>query len=174
MAEVRVGIRSISRQMMKITILAVGRLQERYWQEACAEYGKRLARYCALQVIEVRDEKAPENASDADRAGILKTEGERLLAKLDPSAPLWTLEIRGKRMDSEGFARALEQSAVQGISHLQFAIGGSLGLDRAVSERAAVKLSFSDMTFPHQLMRVILSEQIYRAFRIMRGEPYHK
>lgn len=160
--------------MMRITLITVGRLQEAFWRDACAEYEKRLRRYCDLRLIECNDEKAPENASAAQCAQILKTEGERILKAIDPAAPVWVLDIRGNRLDSEGFAEKIAQTGLSGSSHVQFVIGGSLGLWKEVCDRAVFRISFSDMTFPHQLMRVILLEQIYRAFRIQRGEPYHK
>ncbi len=160
--------------MQRLTILCVGRLQETWWRDAAAEYEKRLKRYCDLRIKELPDEKAPERASAAERDKILRIEGERILKAADPRAPYWALAVKGKRMDSERFAAKLEELPVQGIPHLQFVIGGSLGLSPEVLSGADLELSFSDMTFPHQLMRVILLEQIYRGFRILRGEPYHK
>ncbi len=160
--------------MMSITVLAVGQLKEKYWREAVSEYQKRLSRYCTLRITEVPDERAPEKLSDAEHRAVLEKEGFRILRAADPAAPLWALDIRGKRMDSEGFSRLVETAGVQGTAHVQFVIGGSLGLSPDLLQRAEKRISFSDMTFPHQLMRVILLEQLYRGFRIARGEPYHK
>lgn len=160
--------------MIRITVIAVGRLQEDYWKKAAAEYEKRLQAYCKLRVVEVPDERAPERASAAEREAILQKEGGRVLRAADSSAPLWALAIDGERMSSERFSGAIGDFAVHGGSHIQFVIGGSLGLSPEVLSGAARRISFSDMTFPHQLMRVILLEQIYRGFRIVRGEPYHK
>ncbi|MCD7806474.1 MAG: 23S rRNA (pseudouridine(1915)-N(3))-methyltransferase RlmH [Lachnospiraceae bacterium] len=159
---------------MKIDIIAVGKIKEKFYREAIAEYEKRLGKYCRLQIMEVADEKTPEGASPALETQIKAKEGERILKNLRDDAYVITLEIRGEKLDSVSFAEKMMQLGVRGKSHIQFVIGGSLGLDQGVSQRADFKLSFSDMTFPHQLMRVILLEQIYRAYRIMNGEPYHK
>ncbi|MCR5674180.1 MAG: 23S rRNA (pseudouridine(1915)-N(3))-methyltransferase RlmH [Lachnospiraceae bacterium] len=159
---------------MRISILSVGKLKERFWRDACAEYEKRLSGYCDLHMAEVADERTPERMSDTERVRILETEGMRLLAAADPGAPLWVLDVRGKRMDSEAFSDCIKSAGIRGDSHIQFVIGGSCGVAASVTDRAQMRISFSDMTFPHQLMRVILLEQIYRGFRIMRGEPYHK
>lgn len=159
---------------MKITILCVGKIKEKFYREAVEEYCKRLSRYCKPQIIEVADEKTPDRAALAEEEQIKKKEGERLLAKIKEDAHVVTLEIAGKKLTSEAFARELDRAGIAGKSHIQFVIGGSLGLHKSVSERADLKLSFSDMTFPHQLMRVILCEQIYRGYRIICGEPYHK
>ena len=160
--------------MQRLTILCVGKLQETWWRDAAAEYEKRLKRYCDLRITELPDEKAPERASAAERDKILRIEGERILKAADPRAPYWALAVKGRRMDSETFAAKLAELPLAGYPHLQLVIGGSLGLSDEVLKGAAMQLSFSDMTFPHQLMRVILLEQIYRGFRILRGEPYHK
>lgn len=159
---------------MKITILCVGKIKEKFYSDAVDEYIKRLSRYCRTEIIEVEDEKTPDKAGTALEEQTKNREGERLLARLREDAYVVTLEIAGEKLDSEMFADFLEKTAVSGKSHIQFVIGGSLGLSRAVSERADKKISFSDMTFPHQLMRVILCEQIYRGYRIINGEPYHK
>lgn len=159
---------------MNITILAVGKIKESFYREALAEYQKRLGRYCRLEIIEVADEPTPEKASPVQEDAIREKEGQRILKKLRDSSFVITLEITGKKYDSEKFAEKLEDLALAGKSQLVFIIGGSLGLHPSVSKRADLKLSFSDMTFPHQLMRVILAEQIYRAFRIISGSPYHK
>lgn len=165
---------------MKITILCVGKIKERYWNEAIAEYEKRLGgRYCSLKVVEVADERTIEGASAAQAAQVLEKEGARLSEKLDslaagPDTYVFALAIKGKSCDSVGFSEQISRLGVNGKSHLIFIIGGSLGLSEAVLRRADAKLSFSEMTFPHQLMRVILLEQLYRAFRIIHHEPYHK
>ena len=159
---------------MKITILAVGKCKEKYWRDALAEYEKRLSRYHKLTVEEVADEKTPENASPAENIQIKEKEGERLLSKIPDGAYVIALAIEGELLSSEEFAARLEKLAVTGTSHVIFVIGGSLGLSQAVLARADRKISFGRMTYPHQLMRVILAEQIYRAARIARGEPYHK
>lgn len=159
---------------MKITIISVGKIKEKFYRDAIAEYEKRLSRYCKFQIIEVADEKTLDNASKTEENQIKEKEADRILAYIKEDAPLVTLEIQGKKMDSVDFSEFIRQKTVYGVSHIQFVIGGSLGLHKKVSDRSDLKLSFSDMTFPHQLMRVILSEQIYRAFRIMAGEPYHK
>ena len=159
---------------MQIDILCVGKIKEKFFRDALEEYKKRLSRYCRLSEIEVADEKTPESAGDTEVRRIKEKEGERLLSKMSEDAFVIALAIDGKGYSSEGFSDALERLAVSGTSHIQFVIGGSLGLSDAVLARADRKLSFSAMTFPHQLMRVILLEQIYRAYRIQRNEPYHK
>ena len=159
---------------MRISIITVGKLKESFYREAAAEYEKRLSRYCKLDIIQVEDEKTPDNAAPALEEQIKEKEGARILKVLKEEAYVITLEIRGERMDSEVFAHTLENLATYGKSHIQFVIGGSLGLHESVSAKADLKISFSDMTFPHQLMRVILLEQIYRGYRIINKEPYHK
>ncbi len=159
---------------MNITIISVGKIKEAFYREAVAEYEKRLGRYCHLEIVEVADEPAPDKISEAQKNIILEKEGERILKQVRDESYVISLEISGKKYDSPGFAEKLRSLGVSGRSRLVFIIGGSLGLHRSVSERADCKISFSDMTFPHQLMRVILAEQIYRAFRIIHGEPYHK
>lgn len=159
---------------MNVTILAVGKIKESFYREALAEYLKRLGRYCRPEIIEVADEPVPEGASSAQEELIKEKEAKRILKRLRDNSFVITLEIAGKKYDSEKFAEKLEDLALAGKSQLVFVIGGSLGLHASVSKRADLKLSFSDMTFPHQLMRVILAEQIYRAFRIINKEPYHK
>lgn len=159
---------------MNVTILAVGKIKESFYREALAEYLKRLGRYCRPEIIEVADEPVPEGASSAQEELIKEKEAKRILKRLRDNSFVITLEIAGKKYDSEKFAEKLEYLALAGKSQLVFVIGGSLGLHASVSKRADLKLSFSDMTFPHQLMRVILAEQIYRAFRIINKEPYHK
>lgn len=159
---------------MKITIVCVGKIKESFYRDAMAEYGKRLGKYCRLEIVEVSDEKTPDGAGALLEEQIKEKEGRRILEKLREDAFVCTLEIDGKKLSSEGLAQWMEKLAVGGTSHIMFVIGGSLGLHESVSRRADLRLSFSDMTFPHQLMRVILTEQIYRAFRIIHGEPYHK
>lgn len=159
---------------MKITIIAVGKIKERFYTEALSEYSKRLSKYVKLEVLEVADEKTPDQASEREEAQILDKEGQRILSKIPQNAYVVALAIQGKMLTSEGLSEKLAELGLRGDSHVAFVIGGSLGLAPSVLERADFKLSFSKMTFPHQLMRVILLEQIYRAMRIMRNEPYHK
>ena len=159
---------------MRVTLLCVGKIKERYWREALAEYEKRLSRYCRTEIIEVADEKTPDGASASLEEQIREKEGARLLHALSEDSYVITLEIAGKKLSSEQFAGELSRLAVSGKSHIAFVIGGSLGLGKSVLAKADYRLSFSDMTFPHQMMRVILCEQIYRAFRIINHEPYHK
>lgn len=159
---------------MKIRILTVGKIKEKYLRDAIAEYSKRLGRYCKLEIIEVADEKTPDQASDAVEDSIRAKEGERLLKHIKEDAFVITLEIEGRQLTSEELAAKIENLGVQGISQITFVIGGSLGLGEAVLNRSDYALSFSKMTFPHQLMRVILLEQIYRSYRINSGSPYHK
>lgn len=159
---------------MKIDIIAVGKVKEKFYRDAIDEFSKRLGKYCKLQIIEVADEKTPDGASEAIEEQIKAKEAERILKNVKEDAYVFTLEIAGKKYDSVGFSEKIDKLGVQGKSHIQFIIGGSLGLHTSVSNRSDAKISFSDMTFPHQLMRVILLEQIYRGFRIVSGEPYHK
>lgn len=158
---------------MKITVACVGKIKEKYFTDAINEYSKRLSRYVKLNIAEVTDEKAPESMSEAQAEQVKEIEGERLLKVIDDSFVV-ALAINGKKMTSEAFSDFISNNMVKGISHITFVIGGSLGLSDKVLERADYKLSFSDMTFPHQLMRIVLLEQIYRAYRIMKNEPYHK
>lgn len=159
---------------MQITIVCVGKVKEAFYRAAVEEYRKRLSRYCKTEIVEVPDEMTKDGAGEAMDELVRKKEGERLLSRIRPDAFVITLEITGKKMDSIQFAKVLQRACVEGKSHIQFIIGGSLGLHDSVSRRADLKLSFSDMTFPHQLMRVILCEQIYRGYRIINGCPYHK
>lgn len=159
---------------MKITVVCVGKIKEKYLTMAIDEYSKRLSRYCKLEIIELPDEKTPDNASPAEELQIKKKEGERILKNIKDSAYVIALAIEGKMLSSEELADKMQQLGVNGESHLVFVIGGSLGLDSEVLDRADYKLSFSKMTFPHQVMRMILLEQVYRGYRIMSGEPYHK
>lgn len=159
---------------MKITLLTVGKVKEKFYVQAIDEFSKRLSRYCRLEIVEVADEKTPDGASDTMTAQILKKEGERLMKNIRNDAYVIALAINGQMLSSEQFAQKIDQLGIGGTSHIQFIIGGSLGLSPQVLSRADAKLSFSKMTFPHQLMRVILLEQIYRGYRIICGEPYHK
>jgi 23S rRNA (pseudouridine1915-N3)-methyltransferase len=159
---------------MNITIVCVGKIKESFYRDAIAEYAKRLSKYCKFRIEEVADEECKENASPAEEETVKAKEGERILKKIPQSAYVYALAIQGKKLDSVGFSEELSKLFVGGKSDICFVIGGSIGLSDEVLKKADVKLSFSDLTFPHQLMRVILSEQIYRAFRIMNHEPYHK
>lgn len=159
---------------MKITLVTVGKIKERFWEEAIAEYKKRLGRYCKLEIIQVADEKTPDGASKALESQIKEKEGEHILAQIKDGAYVIALAIEGRMLDSVELSEKLGHLAVSGISQIVFIIGGSLGLAQRVLDRADVCLSFSKMTFPHQLMRVILLEQIYRSYRIVNHEPYHK
>jgi 23S rRNA (pseudouridine1915-N3)-methyltransferase len=159
---------------MKITLVTVGKIKERFFADAIKEYEKRLSRYCRLEIVQVSDEKTPEKASEAKARQIREREGERILAQLKEGAYVIALAIEGKMASSEELAKKLEKLGITGKSQVVFVIGGSLGLSEAVLKRADEQLSFSRMTFPHQLMRVILLEQIYRSYRIIAGEPYHK
>ena len=160
--------------MLKISVLAVGKIKEKYFSEAVGEYVKRLSRYARTEILETEDEPTPEGASPREEAQILEKEGERILSRIPAGAYVIALAIRGREYDSVALSEKLEALALGGNSHLVFVIGGSLGLSPAVLRRADEQISFSRLTFPHQLMRVILLEQIYRSFRIARGEPYHK
>ena len=159
---------------MKITLITVGKIKEKYLRDAIAEYSKRLSRYCRLEIIEVADERTPDQASEAVEENIRTKEGERLLKYVRDDMYVITLEIGGKMLTSEQFAEKIETLGIQGKSSIAFVIGGSIGLGREVLKRSDYALSFSKMTFPHQLMRVVLLEQVYRGYRIINGEPYHK
>ena len=159
---------------MRITLITVGKIKEKYLKDAIAEYSKRLTKYCKLDILEVNDEKTPDNASEIVEEQIRNKEGERILKYVKEDSFVITLEIQGKQLTSEELSNKIESLGVQGISHIVFIIGGSIGLGQEVLKRSNYALSFSKMTFPHQLMRVILLEQIYRSFRIINNEPYHK
>lgn len=159
---------------MRFTILCVGKLKEKFMRDAVNEYTKRLSRYVKLEVVEVADEKTPDHASAKEEELIREKEGERLLRHIKGDDHVIALAISGIQYDSVAFSRRLDGFGMSGKGHVVFVIGGSLGLSEQVLERADEELSFSKMTFPHQLMRVILLEQIYRSYRIIRGEPYHK
>ncbi|MCQ2507086.1 MAG: 23S rRNA (pseudouridine(1915)-N(3))-methyltransferase RlmH [Lachnospiraceae bacterium] len=159
---------------MNISIICVGKIKENFYTEAIAEYSKRLSRFCKLNIIEVPDEKIPENASLKEEELVKEKEGKKIIAKIPASAFVYTLEIGGKAYSSDEFASEIASQGLSGNSHLVFIIGGSLGLSSEVRKLSDSKLSFSKFTFPHQLMRVILLEQIYRGFKINANEPYHK
>ena len=159
---------------MKITVIGVGKVKERFFEEAIKEYQKRLGRYCGLEIIHVGDDKTPDGAGLALEDQIRDREGQRILSHIKDGAYVIALAIEGRMLDSEELAKKIENLGVKGTSHVIFVIGGSLGLSGQVMDRADYHLSFSKMTFPHQLMRVILLEQIYRACRILNHEPYHK
>ena len=159
---------------MKITLITVGKIKEKYLKDAIAEYSKRLSRYCKLEIVEVADEKTPDKASEALENQIKEKEGNRILSHISDSDYVIALAINGKERDSVELAEHIRSLGLHGKSSLAFVIGGSLGLSEEVLKRADEKLSFSKMTFPHQLMRVILAEQVYRSYRIIHGEPYHK
>ncbi|MFC3886328.1 23S rRNA (pseudouridine(1915)-N(3))-methyltransferase RlmH [Bacillus songklensis] len=159
---------------MNISIITIGKLKEKYLKQGIEEYLKRLSIYAKVEIIELPDEKAPENLSDLEMDQVKQKEGERILSKISDDTHVIALAIEGKMKSSEELARDLDQLATYGKSKIAFIIGGSLGLSQDVMKRANASLSFSKMTFPHQLMRLILLEQVYRAFRINRNEPYHK
>ncbi len=157
-----------------VRIICIGKLKEKYWTDAIAEYSKRLSRFCKLSVVELKEERLVENASPADEEKVKIEEGKSILKSLAPDSYVVALDVVGRQLSSEELASKLETLSVQGKSSIDFIIGGSLGLSDEVKKRADMRLSFSRMTFPHQMMRVILLEQIYRAFKINRGEKYHK
>ncbi|MCI5859176.1 MAG: 23S rRNA (pseudouridine(1915)-N(3))-methyltransferase RlmH [Lachnospiraceae bacterium] len=159
---------------MKITVLCVGKVKEKFFTDAIKEYSKRLSRYCKLEIVEVADEKTPDGASELVVSQIKEKEAERMEKYLPDSAYVIALAIEGKKLTSEKLAEKIDSLGISGTSHLVFLIGGSLGMSDRLLKRADYLLSFSDMTFPHQLMRVILLEQVYRSYRIIHGEPYHK
>jgi 23S rRNA (pseudouridine1915-N3)-methyltransferase len=159
---------------MNIKIVTVGKLKEKYLIQGINEYVKRLGAYAKIQLVEVPDEKAPESMSEAEMLQVKEKEGKRILAKIKDQEYVFALAIEGKNPTSEAFAKQIEQLGVQGKSQLVFVIGGSLGLSQEVMQRSNGQISFGKMTFPHQLMKLILVEQIYRAFRINTGAPYHK
>ena len=159
---------------MKITLVTVGKIKEKFFEDAIKEYSKRLSRYCKLEVLQVADEKTPEGASEAVELQIKEKEGQRILSLIRDDAYVIALAIEGKMLGSEELAEKIEKLGVGGVSQIVFVIGGALGLSSQVMKRADYALSFSRMTFPHQLMRVVLLEQIYRSYRIMNHQPYHK
>ena len=159
---------------MNISVISVGKLKEKYLKLGIEEFSKRLSKYCKLDLIELEDEKCPENLSEKDMEIVKNKEGQRILSKIKNNSYVIALAIDGKNLSSEELADTMSKLAVRGNSHITFIIGGSLGLSDEVLKRADYKLSFSKMTFPHQLMKLILLEQVYRAFRINNNEPYHK
>lgn len=159
---------------MRITVIAVGKVKEKYFRDAAAEYAKRLGRYAKLEIREVADEKTPEGAGEKEETAIRDREAARILAQIRKDDFVITLEIGGRPFSSEELAEKIGALGLQGKSRLTFVIGGSIGLGQEVLKRSDLALSFSAMTFPHQLMRVILLEQIYRSFTILNGTPYHK
>ena len=159
---------------MRIRIVCIGKLKERYWSEAVEEYSKRLSRYCELEIVQLKEARLPDKASLADEQNVIFEEGQSILKNIKEGSQVITLEIKGKELSSEGLSAYLGELQLEGKSDLTIVIGGSLGLSEQVSARADFKLSFSRMTFPHQMMRVILLEQVYRAFKILRNETYHK
>ena len=159
---------------MKIKIVTVGKLKERYLKDGIAEYTKRISRFAKLEMIELTDEKTPDKASELENQKILETEGARILSKVGEREFVVVLAIEGKTFSSEDFSKQLEQASIKGYSTLTFIIGGSLGLALIVKNRANLSVSFGRLTLPHQLMRLVLVEQIYRAFTIQQGSPYHK
>lgn len=159
---------------MQVKVIAVGKLKEKYLKKGIEEYAKRLGAYTKFEIVEVADEEAPENLSQAEMDQVKALEGDRILQKLSSQEVVFALDLKGKQMTSEAFAQTLEDKMTYGQSQLTFIIGGSLGLSQEVLDRAQHRLSFGPMTFPHQVMRLIIAEQVYRAFRIIRNEPYHK
>lgn len=159
---------------MKITIIAVGKIKEKYLKEGLAEYSKRLSKFCDLEIIEVSDEKAPEKLSKAQEIEVKKKEAEKISQKIKKDTTLIVLDIAGKKLSSEALANKFNSFFISGSSNITFIIGGSLGLDEDLIKRANFRFSMSDLTFPHQLVRLVLLEQVYRVFKILNGEPYHK
>ncbi len=159
---------------MKITLVTVGKVKEKFYTQAIDEYKKRLSKYCKIDIIEVPDEKTMDLSKEGLNRKVIEKEGERILANIKDDAYVIALAINGKMLDSVELSEKIDELMVGGKSQIVFVIGGSLGLSEQVMKRADYSLSFSKMTFPHQLMRVVLMEQIYRSFRIMNNEPYHK
>ncbi|QIB67904.1 23S rRNA (pseudouridine(1915)-N(3))-methyltransferase RlmH [Aminipila butyrica] len=159
---------------MNITVVCIGKLKEKYWVSAIEEYSKRLSKYCTLSIDELKEERLPDNASAAEEEAVKLAEGRSILKRIKKEAYVISLEIQGQQLSSVKLADKIQQLGLEGKSDIVFVIGGSLGLSGEVSQRADYKLSFSSMTFPHQMMRVILLEQVYRAFKINKNESYHK
>ena len=159
---------------MRIRIVCIGKLIERYWVDAVSEYSKRLSKYCDLEILQLKEARLADKASAAYEQNVIFEEGQSILKNIKEGSYVITLEIKGKELSSEELADKIDRLAIEGKSDITFDIGGSLGLSREVSDRADFKLSFSRMTFPHQMMRTVLLEQIYRAFKIIRNETYHK
>ena len=160
--------------MLNVTLLCVGKLKEAYWRDACAEYEKRLGAFCRFKLVEVAEERLPENPSAAQISATIEAEGKRLLDQMPKDCAVIPLCIEGKELDSPSLSARIQKLAVEGTSHIAFVIGGSWGLSDAVKNRAVLRLSMSPMTFPHQLARVMVLEQVYRAFQIASGGKYHK
>lgn len=159
---------------MKISIIAVGKLKEEYWKEAVKEYSKRLSRYCQLTIDDVDEVKGSDNINEAEKMSILKGEGENILKKIKRDSFIIALDIKGAKLSSDQLSDKINELGIMGKSNITFVIGGSLGLSSEILDLANLKLSFSDMTFPHQMMKVILLEQIYRSYKIINNETYHK
>lgn len=159
---------------MKIKIVTVGKLKEKYLKDGITEYSKRISRFATVEMIELADEKTPDNASEAENEKILEIEGNRILSKIGQRDFVVVLAIEGAILTSEEFSKQLEKASISGFSTLTFVIGGSLGLSKKVKKRSNLSISFGRLTLPHQLMRLVLTEQIYRAFTIQQGSPYHK
>lgn len=159
---------------MKIKLVTIGKLKEKYLKEGIAEYSKRLSRFTKVEIIELADEKTPDKASQLENQQILAKEGERILSKVADREFVIALAIEGQQFSSEKFSLVIEDTSIKGFSNITFIIGGSLGLSSQVKERANLLMSFGKLTLPHQLMRLVLIEQIYRAFMIQQGSPYHK
>ena len=160
--------------MIGVTVIAVGKIKEKFFTSAIDEYAKRLSAYCKFEIIEVKDEKTPENPSENEKNVVLEREAERILQKIPKGAKVISLCVEGKQMTSSGFAELISRCGLEGASKIVFVIGGSMGLSEKVKSMSDLRLSFSEMTFPHMLMRVILAEQIYRGFTIINGKTYHK
>ncbi len=160
--------------MLNITLLCVGKLKERYWRDACEEYEKRLGAFCRFRLVEITEERVSDNPSAAQIAATVEAEGARLLAQIPKDSAVIALCIEGKEMDSPALAEYIERLAVDGTSHITLLIGGSWGLSETVKQRARLRFSMSPLTFPHQLARVMLLEQLYRAFQITKNTKYHK
>ncbi len=160
--------------MVNVNLIVVGKIKEKYFSSAIDEYSKRLGRYCRISICELKDEATPDNPSDKEREGVLEKEGIRILEKIPDKSYVIALCIEGKQLSSVDLAKKIDSLSLSGSGNITFVIGGSLGLSESVKKRADFKLSFSPMTFPHQLMRVILLEQLYRAFNISAGGKYHK
>ena len=159
---------------MKIKVVTVVKLKKKYFKDGIAEYSKRISRFAKLEMIELADEKTPDRASELENQKILEIEGQRILSKVGDRDFVIALAIEGKTFSSEEFSKQLEEASIKGFSTLTFIIGGSLGLSQGVKKRANLSVSFGRLTLPHQLMRLVLVEQIYRAFTIQQGSPYHK
>ncbi len=160
--------------MLKVTVIAVGKLKEKFYTSAVEEYAKRLSAYCRFEVVEVKDEKTPDAPTEIEKQQVLDREAERIISKIPKGARVITLCVEGEQMSSEKFAQTISKLTIEGASHIVFIIGGSMGLSEEVKALSSLRLSFSKMTFPHMLMRVVLAEQIYRAFTIAEGKTYHK